>query len=87
MRSRTKREAHGAREAATESGFPRIGLINGSQLSDLLIEYWNDIPDDFQEMLGLKFELVAIQVKPAHQKSKAIPNRSAHESRVFPQIP
>ncbi len=56
----------GAREAATESGFPRIGLINGSQLSDLLIEYWNDIPDDFQEMLGLKFELVPIQVKPPH---------------------
>ncbi|MBI5648221.1 MAG: restriction endonuclease [Ignavibacteriae bacterium] len=47
-----------AAEVATEQGFPRIGLINGRQLVDLLIEHWNDIPQDFQELLGLKPGLV-----------------------------
>lgn len=49
-----------AREIATEVGFPRIGLINGRQLVDLLIEHWNDIPLEFQERLGLKPGLVQI---------------------------
>ena len=33
-----------AREVAVEEGFPRIGLINGHQLVDLLIEHWIKIP-------------------------------------------
>jgi len=47
-----------AAEVALESGFPRIGLINGRQLVDLLIEHWSDIPPAFQERLGLKPGLV-----------------------------
>jgi hypothetical protein len=43
---------------ATEHGFPRIGLINGRQLVDLLVEHWVDIPLEFQERLGLKPGLV-----------------------------
>lgn len=45
-------------DVALEPEFPRIGLINGRQLVDLLIEHWNDIPDDFKELLGLKPGLV-----------------------------
>lgn len=45
-------------EVALEPGFPRIGLINGRQLVDLLVEHWSDIPTDFQERLGLKPGLV-----------------------------
>ncbi len=47
-----------AAEVALEAGFPRIGLINGRQLVDLLIEHWGDIPPEFQERLGLKPGLV-----------------------------
>ena len=47
-----------AAEFALETGFPRIGLINGRQLVDLLVEHWNDIPREFQERLGLKPGLV-----------------------------
>ena len=47
-----------AADVALEPGFPRIGLINGHQLVDLLVEHWNDIPADFQERLGLKPGLV-----------------------------
>jgi len=47
-----------AAEVALEAGFPRIGLINGRQLVDLLIEHWGDIPAEFQERLGLKPGLV-----------------------------
>lgn len=47
-----------AAEVALEPGFPRIGLINGHQLVDLLIEHWNDIPEEFRERLGLKPGLV-----------------------------
>jgi len=48
----------GAAEVALEPGFPRIGLINGRQVVDLLIEHWNDIPQEFKERLGLKQGLV-----------------------------
>lgn len=48
-----------AKEIAVEAGFPRIGLINGNQLVDILAEYWNDIPVEFQEKLELKVGLVA----------------------------
>ena len=47
-----------ASDIALETGFPRIGLINGRQLVDLLIEHWNDIPPEFRERLGLKPGLV-----------------------------
>ena len=49
-----------AAEVALEPGFPRIGLINGRQLVDLLIEHWNDIPPEFRERLGLKPGLVRV---------------------------
>ena len=47
-----------AYDVATEVGFPRIGLINGRQLVDLLVEHWRDIPEEFQNKLGLKIGLV-----------------------------
>ena len=47
-----------AAEVALEPGFPRIGLINGRQLVDLLVEYWAEIPQVFRERLGLKPGLV-----------------------------
>jgi restriction system protein len=47
-----------AREVAEEHGFPRIGLINGRQLVDLLIKHWPDIPQEFKDKLGLKPGLV-----------------------------
>ena len=47
-----------ASDVALEPGFPRIGLINGRQLVDLLIEHWDDIPEDFRALLGLKPGLV-----------------------------
>jgi restriction system protein len=48
-----------AKEVALETGFPRIGLINGKQLVDILAEHWNDIPKEFQDKLNLKVGLVA----------------------------
>lgn len=47
-----------AADVALEPGFPRIGLINGRQLVDLLIEHWGDIPKEFRERLSLKPGLV-----------------------------
>ena len=47
-----------AKEVALETGFPRIGLINGHQLVDLLVEHWDDIPMEFKEKLNLKRGLV-----------------------------
>lgn len=47
-----------ASDVAVEIGFPRIGLINGRQLVDLLIEHWQDIPEAFRERLGLRIGLV-----------------------------
>lgn len=49
-----------AAEVALEAGFPRIGLINGRQLVDLLVEHRGDIPPEFQERLGLKPGLVRV---------------------------
>jgi restriction system protein len=49
-----------ASEVALEQGFPRIGLINGRQLVDLLIEHWDDIPLEFRDRLGLKPGLVRV---------------------------
>src|SRR5439155_24767519 len=47
-----------AADVALQEGFPRIGLVNGRQLVDLLVEHWSDIPPEFQERLGLKPGLV-----------------------------
>lgn len=47
-----------AADVAVQQGFPRIGLVNGRQLVDLLIEHWAKIPPEFQEQLGLKPGLV-----------------------------
>lgn len=47
-----------AADVALQQGFPRIGLVNGRQLVDLLVEHWSDIPPEFQERLGLKPGLV-----------------------------
>ncbi|MBN2745226.1 MAG: restriction endonuclease [Bacteroidales bacterium] len=47
-----------AKKIANEPGFPRIGLINGNQLVDILAEHWEDIPEEFQEKLNLKVGLV-----------------------------
>ena len=45
-------------DVALEPGFPRIGLIHGRQLVDLLIEHRGDVPPEFRERLGLKPGLV-----------------------------
>jgi len=45
-------------DVALEPGFPRIGLVNGAQLVDLLVEHWEEIPDEFKDRLGLKPGLV-----------------------------
>lgn len=47
-----------AQKIAIEQGFPRIGLINGEQLVDILAEHWNNIPIEFRDKLGLKIGLV-----------------------------
>jgi len=51
-----------AEQTAVEPGFPRIGLINGKQLGDILAEHWNDIwlklPDEFKDKLNFKLGLV-----------------------------
>ncbi len=52
--------AQEAREAANQPRFPEIGLVNGSQLVDLLIEYWRQIPEDFRSQLGLDLGLVPL---------------------------
>lgn len=49
-----------AYEVASETGFPRIGLINGHQLVDLLVEHWMDLPEDFRNQLGLRPGLVIV---------------------------
>ncbi len=49
-----------AADVATEEGFPRIGLINGHQLVDLLVEHWSSIPAEFRERLGLRQGLVRV---------------------------
>lgn len=57
----TARFQQKAYEVALEANFPRIGLINGEQLVDLLVEHWGTIPIEFQEKLGLKPGLVLAQ--------------------------
>lgn len=49
-----------ASDVAIAEGFPRIGLINGGQLVDLLVKHWQDIPAEFQERLGLRIGLIRV---------------------------
>ena len=49
-----------ASDVAVEVGFPRIGLISGRQLVDLLVEHWPDLPSEFRDRLGLRVGLVRI---------------------------
>jgi len=45
-------------DIARDPDFPRIGLIDGSQFVDLLVEHWDSIGVDFRDKLGLKKGLV-----------------------------
>ncbi len=47
-----------AADVALQQGFPRIGLVNGRQLVDLLVDHWSSIPPEFRERLGLRPGLV-----------------------------
>ena len=47
-----------ATDIALDPNFSRIGLVNGHQLVDLLVQHWEDIPEEFRERLGLKRGLV-----------------------------
>lgn len=47
-----------AHDTATDPKFPRIGLVNGRQLVDLLTEHWAAIPEDVRDKLGLRSGLV-----------------------------
>ena len=49
-----------ASDVAVENGFPRIGLINGHQLVDLLANHWHVIPEDFRNLLRLRTGLICI---------------------------
>ncbi len=53
-----KKDAH---EIASEPGFAPVGLVNGRQLVDLLVEHWNDIPVEVRAQLGLRPGLVPVQ--------------------------
>lgn len=48
-----------SKEIASDPGFPRIGLINGNQLVELLAENWSDIDNEFKEKLNLRVGLVS----------------------------
>ena len=54
----TSHYSNNARLAAEEEGFPRIGLIDGRQLVDLLTLHWTLLPEEFRDRLGLKPGLV-----------------------------
>jgi predicted Mrr-cat superfamily restriction endonuclease len=43
-----------ALKEATKDGFKRIGLINGSQLVDILVEHYDDLSDELRDKLRLR---------------------------------
>lgn len=49
-----------AREEAEKDGFKKIGLIDGLQLVDLLIEHYEDIPSELQDKLNLERVLIPV---------------------------
>ncbi len=54
----TGRFGKDAPDIASQPGFVPIGLVNGRQLVDLLVEHWRAIPPELQQQLGLKPGLV-----------------------------
>lgn len=42
------------REACVRPGFKRIGLIDGSQLVEILIDHYQDLSDELKEKLKLR---------------------------------
>lgn len=55
-----------AREEAVKADFKRIGLINGSQLVDILIEHYDDLADDPHQELGLSIEAIKQKLSLRH---------------------
>jgi restriction system protein len=49
-----------AYDVALDPMFPRIGLINGQRLVELLVEHWADLPEEFRHKLGLRQGLVPV---------------------------
>jgi restriction system protein len=49
-----------AREEAEKEGFKKIGLIDGLQLVDLLIEHYEEIPGELQDKLNLERVLIPV---------------------------
>lgn len=47
-----------ARAEAQREGFKKIGLINGSQLVDILVEHYDDLSDDMRARLNLRKTLL-----------------------------
>ena len=47
-----------AREEAGRAGFKRIGLINGRQVVDLLVEHYESLLPQMKELLNLRYVLV-----------------------------
>ena len=56
----TAKFRRGAHDIANKPCFPIIGLVNGKQLVDLLVEHWDDIPEEFQDKLALRRGLVPV---------------------------
>jgi predicted Mrr-cat superfamily restriction endonuclease len=49
-----------AYEEAMKEGFKKIGLINGSQLVDILIDNYDDLPQELKDKLGFRKILVPL---------------------------
>lgn len=47
-----------AREEAEKEGFKKIGLIDGSQLVDILIEHYDDLAEEVRDKLNLRKTLI-----------------------------
>ena len=43
-----------------KEGFKKIGLINGSQLVDILIDNYDDLPQELKDKLGFRKILVSL---------------------------
>lgn len=55
-----------AREEAAKPGFKRIGLVNGSQFADILIEHYADLSDEPGEELGISVEAIKDKLRLRH---------------------
>jgi restriction endonuclease Mrr len=54
----TSKYTQKAREEAEREGFKKIGLIDGGQLVDILVEEYEHLPQEVRERLGLRRVLV-----------------------------